>query len=75
MGKAGYDIKEIRFVIEPELTQAYYLVEAWGNCPIGVQGWHHKTFPKSKAVIDILEDHKKGIEDPVLWPLEAPDKD
>jgi hypothetical protein len=37
-----------------------------------VQGWHHKTFPKSVAVIDIIENG--GKDDPVMWPLEAPEE-
>lgn len=54
MGKATVEVKEIRFVIEPEVTQAYVLCEAGGDCPLGLQGWHHKTFPGSRSVADIL---------------------
>jgi len=70
MGKAKVLVREIRFIIEDELTQAYYFFEARGDCPIGVQGWHHKTFPKSVAVIDIIENSIN--DDPVMWPLDAP---
>jgi hypothetical protein len=72
LGKCEVYVREIRFVIEDELTQAYYLYEARGDCPVQVQGWHHKTFPKSVAVIDIIKNARK--DDPVMWPLEAPEE-
>ena len=55
MARATATIKQIQFVIEGELTEAYVFVEADGDAPIGVQGWHHKTFPASMSVKDILE--------------------
>lgn len=61
--------RELRFVITDELTQCYVLCEAGGDSPIGVQGWHHKTFPASMSVDKIL----LTIADCVLWPLNAPD--
>ena len=72
MGNAGMFHREWRFIIEPELLQVYCLIEAVGDCPLGVHGWHHKTFPASVPVIEVL--HKYGQEgyDPVLWPLDAP---
>lgn len=72
MAWAGVLFKEIRFVIEDELTQVYVLCEAQGDCPIGVQGWHHKTFPKSKDSLSILKDWGSGKEDPVMWPQRSP---
>lgn len=73
MGTCAQVHKQVLFVIEDELTQAYFHIEAIGDCPIGVQGWHHRTFPASKSVINILEGIADGsIEDPVLWALEAP---
>jgi hypothetical protein len=72
MGKCEVLVKEIRFVIEEELTQAYYLYEAHGDCPVQVQGWHHKTFPKSVSVLEILKN-RVAMDDPVMWPLEAPE--
>ena len=72
MARAGYEVKEVRIVIEPELTQVFVMCEAWGDCPIGVQGWHHKTFPPSVSGLDFFTAWKVGDEDPVLWPLEAP---
>jgi len=72
MGKASVKFKELRFVIEDELTQVYVACEAEGDCPIGVQGWHHKTFPPSKNVQQILKAMFEDGDDPVLWPLEGP---
>ena len=69
MANSSYATKEIRFVIEDELTECYVLLEAYGDSPLGVQGWHHKTFPASKSVVDILTKH---MDDAVLWGQEAP---
>ena len=69
MSAAAMKYREIRFVIEEELTQVYVLLEALGDCPIGVQGWHHKTYPSSKSVKDIVPD----IADAVMWGQEAPE--
>ncbi len=74
MGKASAEVLEIRFIIEPELTQAYFLYRGHGDVPLGVTGWHHKTFPKSVPVVDILKADSIAKDDPLLWPLEAPDK-
>lgn len=71
MSYAGIEYKEIRIVIQPELTQVYVLIDAIGDCPIGVQGWHHKTFPASKNASEIVGS--LGQDDPVLWPLNAPE--
>jgi len=70
MSKATATILEVRFVIHPELTECYVAVEAGGDAPIGVQGWHHKTFPASMSAIDILQS--ADFRDYLLWGLEAP---
>lgn len=74
MGKASAEILEIRFVIQPELTQVYFLYRGHGDVPLGVTGWHHKTFPKSTSVLDIIQTHAKGEDDPLLWSMEAPEE-
>ena len=61
MANSTATIREIR---------CYVAVEAGGDSPIGVQGWHHKTFPASLAVIDILLSSE--FRDYLLWPLDAP---
>ena len=72
MGKAGYNILELRFdTRHPELTECYIFLEAWGDAPLGVQGWHHKTFPASMSSLDILQG-PIAKQDFVLWSLEAP---
>jgi hypothetical protein len=68
VGKCLTIIKKVLFVIEPELTHCYVAVDAEGDCPLGVQGWHHKTFPASMSALDIL----KGDFDYLMWPLDAP---
>jgi hypothetical protein len=71
MGAAGFNFREIRFIIKDEITHAYVLLEEWGDCPIGVQGWHTKSFPTSVPLMDIL---KTIGEDAILWPQQAPDQ-
>ena len=72
MADAAMDYKEIRFVIEDELTEVYVLIYAKGDCPIGVQGWHHKTYPASLSVDKILEKMFTEKGGPLMWPLDAP---
>ncbi|MDD5358450.1 MAG: hypothetical protein PHX80_04835 [Candidatus Nanoarchaeia archaeon] len=64
--------RELRFIIEDELTQCYVRLEAINDAPIGVTGWHHKTFPKSKPINKIISYMvtRKGA--PMMWPLNAP---
>lgn len=70
MADAGYSVVEIRIIVEhPELTEAYVLINAIGDAPLGVQGWHHKTFPASMSAVDIISKHAG---DWVLWAQEAP---
>lgn len=64
--------QELRFVIGDELTQVYVLIEAGGDCPMGVQGWHHKTFPPSRSCAEILQV-MFTTDDCALWPQKAPD--
>ena len=66
--------QEIRIdVRDKELTQAYVLIENLSNDGmLGVQGWHHKTFPASMSAYDIMKAWAEGKEDPLLWPLNAP---
>lgn len=68
MSKVTY--KEVRFVIEDELTQAYVFMECddFGL----VHGWHHKTFPASVSVLDIMRAWNECKEDPMMWPRKAP---
>jgi len=72
MGQCKMVYREIRFILEEELTQVYVAIEAQGDCPLGIQGWHHRTFPATRSALDVLEAMKHGAEDPVLWPQEAP---
>ncbi len=75
MAWAGMLYKELRFIIEDDLTEVYIAIEALGDSPLGVQGWHHKTFSKKYSVLDLMKmwearDEKFG--DPVLWEKDAP---
>lgn len=73
MGKCIITYTELRFVIEPELTHCYVAVTMEGDCPLGVEGWHHQSFPASVNTLQILELIRDGKETPVLWAQRAPD--
>lgn len=66
--------QEIRIdVRDPELTQVYVFIENLSNDGMmGVQGWHHKTYPASMSSLAILQSWSDGKEDPLFWPLNAP---
>ena len=71
MGKCISSIEEMRIDVRDEqMTKVYVLVRAEGDCPLGVQGWHHKTFPARLSAITIMQEH---FADYLLWPLAAPD--
>lgn len=72
MANTQYNITRILVDTEPELTQVYVFIHAWIDVPIGVEGWHHKTFPKSKSTLDILNAWARGEEEPLMWPQQAP---
>ncbi len=65
-------VREVRFVLEEELTQAYIFCDAYNDVPMGVQGWHHKTFSASKPIIEIMQELGTGKESYLLWPQNAP---
>ena len=69
MGKASYDMLEVRFLIKKDCTECYIFCKAYGDCPEGVQGWHFKRFHSTVPVIEIVGEYAK---DCVMWPLKAP---
>ena len=70
MAKAGYDFEWLMIdTTDPEITEVYVLLKAWGDCPMGVQGWHHKSFPARIPSVDIIKDY---IAEAVMWPQKAP---
>lgn len=68
MADAGYNFREVRIVIEDDLTHCYVFLEALGDCPIGVQGWHYKAYPASYNRDNFWTELVHALE----WPLEAP---
>lgn len=71
VANATFEIREIRFVIEPELTHAYVLCGPTSDGTLGVQGWHHRAFPSSRNVADIMAEAFRGS-DYLMWGQEAP---
>lgn len=73
MGKAIYSIDEIRMNFrDPELIEVFVCVTIMGDVPLGVQGWHHKTFPSRVPGLDIYTAMFTGEDNPVLWHQETP---
>lgn len=68
--------QELRIdVRHPELSEVYVLIENLSNDGmLGVQGWHHKTFPASMSMLDIMQAWANGEEDPLMWSMQSPDK-
>ena len=66
--------EEIRFdVRDAQMTECYVLIKNL-SCDglLGVQGWHHKTFPSRMSVLDIITAWHAGKETPLMWPQKAP---
>jgi hypothetical protein len=66
-------------VIDDGLTHVYVLCEAGGDCPLGVQGWHHKAFAdhySAAQILDMMFTPKSPLkgDDPVLWPQKSPEE-
>ena len=76
MGHCSTVIREVRLVLEGEtghgLLQMYVLIEAHGDCPIGVQGWRHKSFSETTKLTDALYQAFGSPGDYLLWPLDRP---
>ena len=73
MANTIVEYHEIRFdVRNPELTHMYVFIKALNDSPIGVEGWHHKVFPASMSILDIMQSWNDGNEEPLIWSLEAP---
>ena len=67
MGKCETKILAIHFDFSDEqLTNVKVFVEAIGDCPHTVQGWHEKAFPARRSALEILQNEiAKG--DYLLW--------
>lgn len=74
MAHSGVIYREFRCVILDDFTECYVLMDATGDSPLGVQGWHYKVFPKNMSVQDILLEAFTGEENAILWPQKAPTK-
>jgi hypothetical protein len=73
MANSTIEYRELRFVVEPEQTHCFaFIQQTDSDTMIGVTGWHHKVFPASMSVSDIMDTWTAGVEEPLLWPLNAP---
>lgn len=65
--------REARFHIEDAHTDAFVFIENISkDGMLGVEGWHHKQFPATMSVKDIMGAWHSGQENPLFWPLNAP---
>jgi hypothetical protein len=70
---ASANYKEIRFVgLGTDTIHCYVLCAGRNYYLPGLEGWHHKEFPKTKTILAILQSFR--INDPCLWPNESPDE-
>lgn len=76
MGEASMTYREVRFLIHDHSVECYVFIEAHGDCPIGIQGWHYKHFVDGveRAVIDLPLIIKDYVNDACMWPQQAPPK-
>lgn len=66
MGKCITKVRGIEFLFDDEMTTVTVEVEAFGDCPLGVQGAHTKAFPPSRSALDILQNEIANQEY-LLW--------
>ena len=72
MGKCKVSVEEVRFDLrDPDLTHAYVISRSEGDCPLGVDGCHHKVFPATVPVEDFIREQ---IIHYLEWDLGAPDE-
>lgn len=69
------EYQEIRFDLrDPDQTHVYVWIENLSkDGMLGVQGWHHKAFPASMSVMEIVNEWAKDRTAPLMWPLKSPD--
>jgi hypothetical protein len=59
-------IRELRFVFYPESTRVHVLIRVISGNPMGVDGWHSKSFPKGMTAVDIMTG--TVTDNPIFWP-------
>jgi hypothetical protein len=69
MANTGYNFREIRMVYAKDMTHCWVYLEAIGDCPLNVQGWHYKAFPITVVGERIFT---KEIPKCIEWPLDPP---
>ena len=75
MAPAGMNYQRIIIdVCDPELTKCWVFIQALGDCPHTVHGWHFKAFGGSVSTMDVLKKWADGEEDPLMWPHGAPEE-
>lgn len=69
---AKYKMNWVFFDLRDEqVTEAWVSLDAMGDCPIGVQGIHHKTFPARIPTDEIIKT-EFATQQFLMWPLDVP---
>lgn len=75
MANSGINYQRIIIdVTDPELTKCWVFIQALGDSPIGVHGWHFKAFGASVTSYHVMKKWADGEEDPLMWPQAAPEE-
>ena len=73
MADTQIQYSEVRFDIRGALTECYVYIDNLSNDGmLGVQGWHHKSFPFEMSILDIMQAWADGKESPLMWDMGAP---
>ena len=70
MADASHSFTELRFIVGPERTEVYVYLDVKGDMPIGVEGWHHASFPATTSTVQWLDGG--GLEDVLEWECKPP---
>lgn len=72
--KAQFEWAEVRFLILPESTDVYVRTVAQNEKAEPLEGWHFKSFPEAKSILEIMNEWAQGLFDPVAWPFKDPEE-
>jgi len=72
MGKCNVCVKEIRYLFDGDdgtgMMHIYVRGKAWGDCPMGADGWFHKVLPPGSTMMD----EEASVQDYLMWDRGTP---
>lgn len=75
LGRATMSYREVLVRLEDEQTRVFVFIEASGDVPFGLHGWHAKSFAPSYTALELLSMWVARAEkfgEPALWPQGKP---